>query len=88
MMGSVAARTRGFTTRDNLVWGGIYALIGVSGLALFFIDGGGGRGRDFIPPIVVPVISVCFLGLASRYLIPAVASYRRERGGRNAASQR
>jgi hypothetical protein len=86
MMGSVAARTPGFTTRDSLVWGGIYALIGVGGLALFFFDGGG--GRDFIPPIVVPVISVCFLGLASRYLIPAVASYRRERGGRNAASQR
>jgi len=86
-MGSVAARTPGFTTRDSLVWGGIYAFIGVSGLALFFIDGGGSRGRDFIPPIVVPIISVCFLGLASRYVIQAVASCRRERGRRNAASQ-
>ena len=84
-MGRVAVRTPGFTTRDSLVWGGIYAFIGVSGLALFFIDGGG--GRDFIPSIFVPVISVCFLGLASRYLIPAVARYRRERGARNAASQ-
>ena len=83
-MGSVAARTPGFTTRDSLVSGGIYAFIGVSGLALFFIDRG---GRDFFPPLFVPVISVCFLGLASRYVIQAVASYRRERGGRNAASQ-
>jgi hypothetical protein len=84
-MGSVAARTPGFTMRDSLVSGGIYASIGVSGLALFFIDGGG--GRDFIPPIFLSIISLCFLGLASRYVIPAVASYRRERGGRNAASQ-
>jgi hypothetical protein len=87
MMRSVAARTPGFTTRDSLVSGGIYAFIGVVGLALFFVDGGAGRD-DFIPPMIyLPVISVCFLGLASRYLIPAVASYRRERGGRNAASQ-
>jgi hypothetical protein len=87
MTGSVAARTPGFTTRDSLVSGGIYAFIGVGGLAIFFIDGGGGR-RDFIPQVFfLPVISVCFLGLASLYLIPAVASYRRERGGRNAASQ-
>jgi hypothetical protein len=65
-----------------LVYGGIYASAGVSGLALFFIDGGG--GRDFF----VPVISVCFLGLAaSRHVIQAVASHRRERGGRNAASR-
>jgi hypothetical protein len=80
-MGSVAARTPGFTRRDSLVYGGIYASAGVSGLALFFIDGGG--GRDFF----VPVISVCFLGLASRHVIQAVASHRRERGGRNAASR-
>lgn len=83
----MAARTPGFKTRDSLVFGGIYAFIGVSGLALFFIDGGAGRG-DFIPPMIfLPAMSVCFLGLASRYLIPAVASYRRERGEKNAASQ-
>ena len=84
-MGSVAARTPGFTTRQRLAYGGIYASIGVGGLALFFIDGGG--GRDFFQPFFVPVISACFLGLASWYVRLAVVSYRRERGGRNAASQ-
>lgn len=83
-MGRVAARTRGSTTRHNLVRGGIYAFIGVVDLAFFFIYGGVGRG--FISPILFPIISVCFLGLGSSYLIPAVVSYRRERGGRNAAS--
>jgi hypothetical protein len=61
MTGRVAARTPGFTTRDSLAWGGIYAFLGAGGLALFFIDGGG--RRDFIPPVFfLPVMSVCFLG--------------------------
>jgi hypothetical protein len=89
MMGRVAARTRGSTTRHNLVRGGIYAFIGVVHLALFlalvFIYSGGGGG--FIPPIYWPVMSVCYLGLASLYLIPGVASYRCERSPRNAASR-
>ena len=81
----MAARTPGFTTRDSLVSGGIYAFIGVGGLGIFFIDGGGGRRfiRRLLPAGHLGLLS----GLASLYLIPAVASYRRERGGRNAASQ-
>lgn len=63
-MGSVAARTPGFTTRNSLVSGGIYAFIGVVDLAFFFIYGGVGRG--FISPILFPIISVCFLGPAAR----------------------
>ena len=78
-MGSVAARTSGSTTRQRLAYGGIYASMSVVGLAIFFI----GRGRAFF----LPITSACWLGLASRYVIPAVVSYRRERGGRNAASQ-
>jgi hypothetical protein len=62
-----------------LAYGGIYGSMSVVGLAIFFIEG----GRAFF----LPLTSACWLGLASRYVIPAVVSHRRERGGRNAASQ-
>lgn len=78
-MGSVAARTQGFTTRRCLAHGGIYASMGIVGLAIFLIGG----GRAFF----LPIISACWLGLGGWYVIPAVMSYWRERGGRNAASQ-
>jgi peptidoglycan/LPS O-acetylase OafA/YrhL len=77
-MGGVAARTPGFTTRQRYVWGGVYASFGVIGLAIFFL---GDRS------IFLPIISAGWLVLASMYLIPAAVKYRRERGGRHAASQ-
>ena len=83
-MGSVPARTPGFTTRQRFVQGGIYASLGVIGLAIFFIEG----GFDYsLGAVFLPFISVCWLGLASWYLIPAIVGYRRQRAGRNAASQ-
>ncbi len=84
-MRSVAARTLGFTTRRSLVHGGLYAAIGISGLVIFFIDAV--RDRYFVLPIIEAVVSACSLGLGCWCVIEAVASYRRERGGRNAASQ-
>lgn len=80
-MGSVAARAPGFTTRQRFVQGGIYASMGVIGLAIFFIEDPSWRA------VFLPIISTCWLGLASMYLIPAAVKYRREHGGRNAASQ-
>ena len=78
-MGSVAARTPASSVRQSFVRAGGYAAMSVSGLAIFFIEG----GRAFF----LPIISAAWLGLAVWFLIPAVARYRRERAGRNAASQ-
>jgi hypothetical protein len=83
-MGSVAARTPGFTTRQRFVHGGLYAAMGVIGLAIFFIEG---RSEFSWRAVFLPIISTCWLVLASMYLIPAMVRYRREHGGRNAASQ-
>jgi hypothetical protein len=83
-MGSVAARTPGFTTGQRFVQGGIYASMGVIGLVIFVLEGPSGAS---LATVFLPVISACWLGLASWYLIPAAVRYRRERGGRDAASQ-
>jgi hypothetical protein len=85
-MGRVAARTRGSTTRD-LVRGGIYAFIGVVHLAIFLIGIEIGSRGGFPPIYYWLVMSLCQLGLASWCLIPGVASYRRERSRRTAASR-